>query len=502
MFKRFTMVLLTILASFSLFACEQEEEMSDGEFLRSILAEVSFDNEELTEDITVPTIEEDGVTATWTSSNATYLTNDGVVTRPEYYKANQDVSLTLVLEKNGVIVNKVYNFRILKEDPPAAIELNTDNTDELPMNFAYENTDFIEDGVGEVTLVRCVDGDTAIFTEGNDSFSVRFLGINTPESTSRFEPWGKAASDYTCDKLENASQIVLQADPESGRLDSYGERWLAWVWYDGRLLNLELVEQAYSKASGGINTYYGELIYNVSLEVGFSDRRVWGETDPDFDYSLDGIQLTLEELVTNQADYVGLKVAFTGIVSRVIGGAAFIQQDDYGIYVYNRAWAPDLTVGNEVQLSGVTVTYYPDENSGALQVSGYQKLDPYSVVVSKDNEVEPAVVTIDQITEFHIGSLLQVEHLTITNIYDDEDAFTITAEDASGTRITIRKDAAVSANMNAVDDNGDTVVRLGDAETGTIVRVGDTITVVAPLSRYNSNYQLMVSLIDDITIEE
>jgi micrococcal nuclease len=485
MLKRLSLAILAVVFGLTLAACDGEEVRSDSDILLDLKNAITFEETELTDDLTLPTIDEEGVTATWTSSNPSVLAIDGTVTRPAYYQADREVSLSLALELNGIIVTKVFQFVVLKEDAPETIELNTDYTDALPLDFAYENSDFIADGVGEVTLVQCVDGDTAHFTEGDGTFSVRFLGINTPESTAKFEPWGKAASEFTCDKLENATTIVLQADPAAGRLDSYGERWLAWVWYDGRLLNLELLEQAYTKPSGAIDTYYGQLLYDVSLEVKFSDRRVWGEVDPDFDYSLEGIQLTIEELVTNPSEYIGLKVAITGVVSRRVGGAAFVQQGDYGIYVYNRAWAPDLNVGNEVLLSGLTVTYYPDVETGALQVSGYQTRDPYSQVLSTGNTVEATTITIPDITLLHIGRLLRLEHLEVISVYQSTDAFTVTVEDAAGNRITLRKAEGASSDI-----------------TVDLFQVGSTVTVVGPLSRYMSTYQLMLSSVDDITVEE
>lgn len=486
MFKKASLAILLFVFGFGLVACDTEEPKTDSEILLEIKNSISFDSLEISEDIVIPQIDEEGVTVTWTTSNPTYLEIDGTVHRPAYYQINQDVSLSVALELNGKIVTKVFEFTVLKDDVPENLELNTDYTDALELDFIYQNRDFIDDGVGEVTLVQCVDGDTAHFTQGGGTFSVRFLGINTPESTAKFEPWGKAASDFTCDKLENATQIILQADPAAGRLDSYNERWLAWVWYDGRLLNLELLEQAFTKPSGGIDTYYGQLFYNVSLEVKYTERRVWGEVDPDFDYSREGIQLTIEELVTNPDEYIGKKVSIQGIVSRRVGAAVFIQEGDYGIYLYNRvSFTPNLTMGNEVILSGLTVTYYPDPETGALQVSGYQERETYSVVVSTGNVVAPTVVTISEITDHHVGSLLQLEHLTVESVYSSTDAFTVIVRDAQGNTITLRK--AESAP---------------DIITTSMFQVGSTITVVAPLSRYQSNYQLMLSSIDDITIED
>ena len=87
----------------------------------------------------------------------------------------------------------------------------------MSIDFDYSSSEFLADGVGEVTLIHCTDGDTATFGSGGQTFALRFLGIDTPESTYRFDPWGKAASDFTCDKLTNATTIVLEADGEIGR---------------------------------------------------------------------------------------------------------------------------------------------------------------------------------------------------------------------------------------------------------------------------------------------
>ena len=251
------------------------------------------------------------------------------------------------------------------------------------------------------------------------------------------------------------------------------------------MLNLELVEQAYSKASGSTDTLYGDVIFDVNLTVQYTERRVWGETDPDYDYSLEGVQITIEELVTNASEYVGKKVALQGIVSSKLGGAVFVQQGDYGVYVYNRSWAPDLTVGNEIQISGVTVTYYPDSETGALQVSGYQARPPYSSTLSRDNVVTPRTVLIEAITTNDIGSLLKVEGLTVKSVYEGTDgAFTVTAEDADGNTITVRRDA----------DSPDDI-------TLNMFSVGTTFDVIGTLSRYMGSYQLMLTNLENIIFE-
>ena len=64
-------------------------------------------------------------------------------------------------------------------------------------NF-YQDHKTIEPGKRfEVTLDKCVDGDTAWFNVDGKKTKVRFLYIDTPESTNEIEPYGKEASEYT-----------------------------------------------------------------------------------------------------------------------------------------------------------------------------------------------------------------------------------------------------------------------------------------------------------------
>lgn len=155
--------------------------------------------------------------------------------------------------------------------------------DEVKIDFEYDGKSFINDGVGEVKLIYSTDGDTARFKDivTNQEFSLRFLGIDTPESTINKDPWGKAASDYTKRKLENAKTIVLEA--EGARTENYG-RYLGFVWVDGVLLNLELVEQAYSNSTLSKSKYvdYFRLAENNAKITG---RRFYGEIDPNYDYN-------------------------------------------------------------------------------------------------------------------------------------------------------------------------------------------------------------------------
>ena len=156
-------------------------------------------------------------------------------------------------------------------------------SDTVKIDFEYENKSFINDGVGVVELVYAIDGDTAKFKDviTNETFNLRFLGIDTPESTIDKDPWGKAASSYTKQRLQNAKTIVLEA--EGARTETYG-RFLAFVWVDGELLNLQLIEEAYSNSTLS-KSKYASYFSQASLEASKTGRRFYGETDPNYDYN-------------------------------------------------------------------------------------------------------------------------------------------------------------------------------------------------------------------------
>ena len=155
-------------------------------------------------------------------------------------------------------------------------------SDEVKLDMVYKDKSFVNDGIGKVSLIRAIDGDTAWFKDiTGEEIKLRFLGIDTPESTIEKDAWGKAASDYTKNRLQNAKEIVLER--EGSILDTYG-RYLGFVWVDGVLLNLELVEQAYTNSTLS-NSKYEEYFSIASAEARKTGRRFYGEIDPHYDYT-------------------------------------------------------------------------------------------------------------------------------------------------------------------------------------------------------------------------
>lgn len=237
-----------------------------------------------------------------------------------------------------------------------------------------KNTGFIADGVAKLKLKSVTDGDTAVFhlSDGEaDTYTVagksypyvtiRFQGIDTPESTSSIDPWGKAASNYGKKLLKEAEGIIVDAtdvassDDTSNnyvnRLDSNGTRWIALVWYcpkggnpddlsQYRSYQLDIIESCYSEGiyfrskrmiytadkttepilrsrymqvtdliSGETEDRYGSMsIGEVFYEAGLRMQRcseklrIHGAIDEHYDYSKNPTEVSITEVLKNIED--------------------------------------------------------------------------------------------------------------------------------------------------------------------------------------------------------
>ena len=112
----------------------------------------------------------------------------------------------------------------------------------------------------KVSLVNCIDGDTAVFNENGSVYTYRFLGINTPEVKDKIEEYGFEASNYTCQKLKSADNIYVRYENTSSHTDKY-DRHLVWVYVDDNLLQELLIKSGYAK----VQYVYTKLTYLDNL---------------------------------------------------------------------------------------------------------------------------------------------------------------------------------------------------------------------------------------------
>jgi len=111
----------------------------------------------------------------------------------------------------------------VEPDLPSAVAPITDSTSDAQY---YPMAPRVQ----RATVTRVVDGDTARFLlESGAEEIVRFIGIDTPESTREQEPWGAEASSYTKELLPSGTEVWLEIDVRER--DRY-DRLLAYVWLE------------------------------------------------------------------------------------------------------------------------------------------------------------------------------------------------------------------------------------------------------------------------------
>ena len=386
----------------------------------------------------------------------------------------------------------------------------------------------------EVTVKTYVDGDTVHFNVPADVMpggvlKARFLAINTPESTGKIEEYGKAASNFTKQTLQNAVSIILESDTDTWNADSTGGRYLVWVWYktadmdDYRNLNIEILQNGLAIASNSGGNIYGDTALAAIAQAKEQKLNVHsGKKDPDFYYG-EAVELDLKELRSNVEDYNGLKVAFTGIVTVNSNNSVYVETYDsetdmyYGMSVYygyglNGDGVQILNVGNEVRIVG-TVQYY--ETGGTWQVSGltYRSMkpnDPNNIQKLSDGHSASYVLTdpvrfvngtVDVVVDETVTTLpyaklamstsVQMNGLYVKDVYttDNEEsssngAMTLTCE-VNGVTVSIR-------TVVLFDENGNLITE--DAY------LGKTIDVKGIVDYFDGEYQIKVFSRNDITI--
>lgn len=393
----------------------------------------------------------------------------------------------------------------------------------------------------EVTVKNFVDGDTVHFHVPENEMpggvlKARFLAINTPESTGKIEPYGKAASNYTKSKLKDAVSIIIESDTEKWNADSTGNRYLVWVWYktaqmeDYRNLNLEILQEGLAIASNTNSNIYGSICTSALDQARVLKRNVFsGQKDPDF-YEGPAVELTLKELRTNIESYRDILVAFNCVITSNNNDTVYVEQQDpesglyYGISIYygNSGIGGDglkiLAIGNEVRIVG-KVQYY--ETGGTWQISGlkYRAMkpnDPENIqmlssghtpayvptdadtfangtldVIVRDPDTQEEAVKTFGYAELVMNTSLEMKNLTVRDVRTTENeessnngAMTLIC-DVGGTTVSVRTAVLRDANGNLI--TADTYL-------------GKTIDVRGIVDFYEGQHQIKVFQPEQITI--
>ncbi len=288
---------------------------------------------------------------------------------------------------------------------------------------------FMQNKVAKLQLKSVTDGDTAVFyLSGGEQdnytnvlgrsygyLTVRFLAIDTPESTSSIAPWGKKASKYVKDLLKNSKSVIVDASSidtegmsvtdtfKSGiRLDSNGTRWLGMIWYcpkdkddndlsNFRSLQLDVIEECYSSYTGNLggnqfvytanpetepklyerykDTYGSMTLSEVLLEADVRSRtlevrKTGNQLDDNYDYSKNPQEATIKDAYDHWDEWESNAkfLQLTGVITRFIGNNFYFQDGNgYPLYVYMGIEGKSINsmfqVGDTISIRGRLATY-------------------------------------------------------------------------------------------------------------------------------------------------
>ncbi|MBQ7324545.1 MAG: thermonuclease family protein [Clostridia bacterium] len=387
----------------------------------------------------------------------------------------------------------------------------------------------------EVTVEHFTDGDTTTFQKkGNGDYpntllTARYLAVNTPESTGKIEEWGKAASNFTKEALKSATSIIVESDDGNWNADSTGNRYLVWVWYkpeggsDYRNLNLELLQNGLAIASNSAQNRYGDTCMDAIAQAKALKLKVYSnEKDPDYYYG-DATIVSMKELRCNLKSYLNTKVAFEGVVTKNAGQSVYVEDYDeesgrtFGIYIYygynlSSGGLRILSVGNRVRVVG-SVQYYETGDSYQVADVSYDARkpdDPDNMkLISEGNEIAYPETTVEtfnsQVTlkvgeeektfsyaELALGTSISMKKLKVVDAYTtvsetaSNGAMTLTCEDESGKRITVRTEVLRNADGSKVTED---------------YFLNKTIDVKGVVEYFKGAYQIKVFDLADVVIQ-
>jgi endonuclease YncB( thermonuclease family) len=131
----------------------------------------------------------------------------------------------------------------------------------------------------EAQVVEVVDGDTIKVEMEGQIYSVRYIGIDKPETVHPSEPVGWMGPEASAANEELVGGQTVYLEKDVSETDQYG-RLLRYVFLaDGLFVNAELVRLGYAQVS----TYppdvrYQEDLLEIQQEARESERGLWGPT--------------------------------------------------------------------------------------------------------------------------------------------------------------------------------------------------------------------------------
>lgn len=126
------------------------------------------------------------------------------------------------------------------------------------------------------TVTRVIDGDTIEVAISGKTYTVRYIGIDTPETVHPDKPVQEYGIEASNKNKELVSGKTVSLEKDVSETDKYG-RLLRYVYVGNLFINAELVRLGYAQVS----TYppdveYQDLFLRLQREAQSAGRGLWG----------------------------------------------------------------------------------------------------------------------------------------------------------------------------------------------------------------------------------
>lgn len=127
------------------------------------------------------------------------------------------------------------------------------------------------------TVYKVIDGDTVKILMDGEEFSVRLIGISTPETVHPMkdvEWFGKEAAKKLRGWVEGKTVCLKMDRDKTQDVDKYG-RLLRYLWLENLFVNAELVKQGYAFAYTNYPFQYLEEFRKYARDARENNRGLW-----------------------------------------------------------------------------------------------------------------------------------------------------------------------------------------------------------------------------------
>ena len=222
------------------------------------------------------------------------------------------------------------------------------------------------------------------------------------------------------------------------------------------------------------------LSFNNSSTLGlrtYKDSTITGNTSANYAYKFMLYAIGEEEAPSTIAEALateeGTVSKVKGVVTFVDGKNIYIQDATGGIDAYFAEAPADIQLGDTIEVEGSRTTY-----------KGLPELANATYTKSSGLELVAKEVTIGELTTADICTYVSLKGLTVTEVYDNNGAYTL-------------------PNITVTDGTNEiqlykAIVEKVDGEWA--IKVGDVLDVVAAVGVFNTTLQLRTNAASDITV--